>query len=118
MATVRTIEQWVFSKLEQKTGTRPSALPGENLFSIKKVAGQDVSIHVAISDFLMETIALSKDDADTLQADLVSSFYELRDENFILQSTVRNETSQENNELWRYITVMQLRHRKRNEWEV
>lgn len=119
MATVRTIEQWVFEKLEQKIGKEPAVVKAQAEFAITLKAGQDIDKFIKVSDFLVEVLWLSKTAADDLQATVQDALLELSKENFILQASIRNETaSRSSDSIWSYAAIVQLRHRKRSEWTV
>lgn len=119
MATVRTIEQWVFDKLEQKLGVQPAVVKTEAEFSVTLKGGQDIDRFIKVSDFLVEALWLSKTAADDLQAEVQDALLSLADENFILQASIRNESADRSSDgLWSYVAIVQLRHRKRSEWVV
>lgn len=120
MATVRTIEQWVFEKLAQKLGTEPAVVRTEAAFSVMLKGGQDVDKFVKVSDFLVEVVYLSKTEADDLAAAVQDALHELVNENFILQVSLRNESADRpaDRDVWSYVAIVQLRHRRRDEWVV
>lgn len=120
MATVPTIEQWVFQKLTQKLGKDPAVVRTEAEFAVTLKGGQDIDKFVKVSDFLVEVLWLSKTDADDLSMQVQEALRSLADENFILQSSLRNESAERSGDtaLWSYLAIVQLRHRRRNEWEV
>lgn len=119
MATVGTIEQWVRAKLEQKLGQTPAVVKTEAMFAVTLKGGQDIDRFIKVSDFLVEVLWMAKDEADDLQKQVQEALRELVRENFILQVSLRNESADRNADgLWSYLAIVQLRHRRRDEWQI